>query len=320
MTTALVPTTQISAQDPAARLLALFLAGKSPHTIRAYHQDLGRLAAFLGVSGTQEAAAALLSAGQGGANAMALQFSNHLQAAGMSPSTINRALTSLCSMVKVGRMTGMIPWTLDVVRVESQAYRDTAGPGREVIQKMLAAVKDDPAGKRNAAIIGLLYGRGLRRGEVVSLDVGHFDERKSALSIMGKKRKEREWVGLSVTSFDAIKAWLTVHPFARRSLKTPSGVLSSAPLFVSLDRAHFGERLSGNGVLHIISTLGALVGAKARPHGLRHSAITDVLDRSGGDMRKAQKFSRHRSADTLNIYDDNRQDFGREMADLLEDK
>ena len=57
-----------------------------------------------------------------------------------------------------------------------------------------------------------------------------------------------------------------------------------------------------------------------RPHGLRHAAITAVLDRSGGNLRAAAKFSRHRDIRTLMIYDDNREDLGGAMARLISEE
>ena len=55
-------------------------------------------------------------------------------------------------------------------------------------------------------------------------------------------------------------------------------------------------------------------GPAARPHGLRHAAITEALDATGGDVRAVQRFSRHRSLATLQLYDDSRQDLGGQVA------
>ncbi|MGD1712147.1 hypothetical protein [Dapis sp. BLCC M172] len=51
---------------------------------------------------------------------------------------------------------------------------------------------------------------------------------------------------------------------------------------------------------------------------MRHSAITAVLERNGGNIRKAQSFSRHADPKTLMVYDDNLQQPQAEMSDLLE--
>jgi len=60
----------------------------------------------------------------------------------------------------------------------------------------------------------------------------------------------------------------------------------------------------------------ALIGL-VRPHGLRHAAITHALDVTGGDVRRVQKFSRHRDLRTLTVYDDNRQDIAGQVAAMV---
>jgi integrase/recombinase XerC len=64
----------------------------------------------------------------------------------------------------------------------------------------------------------------------------------------------------------------------------------------------------------MIRGLGADLGIKVWPHGLRHAAITEALDLTGGDVRKVKRFSRHRDLQTLVVYDDNRVDLGGEVA------
>ena len=89
---------------------------------------------------------------------------------------------------------------------------------------------------------------------------------------------------------------------------------------------HFGEtakfvrpasvtahRLTGQSIYNIVRTLGEKVGVTARPHQIRHSAITDALDLSG-DIRAVARFSRHKDIKVLMIYDDNRADLGGEVA------
>jgi integrase/recombinase XerC len=79
------------------------------------------------------------------------------------------------------------------------------------------------------------------------------------------------------------------------------------------------RRLAGNGIYHIIRPqLGARAGVKARPHGLRHTAITSSLDAFNGDYRNTRAFSRHASLDTVRGYDDDRADHAGQVAAALE--
>src|SRR5438093_1516323 len=60
-------------------------------------------------------------------------------------------------------------------------------------------------------------------------------------------------------------------------------------------------------------------GPKARRHWLRHQGITRALEVTGGNLRMVQRFSRHRDANTVQLYDDNREDLAGRVANLLGD-
>ena len=90
-----------------------------------------------------------------------------------------------------------------------------------------------------------------------------------------------------------------------------------SPLFIALDSAHSGHRLSGDGICKMVVRHSESAGIKKQmsPHRIRHSAITAALDATDGDVRKVQKLSRHRNLNTLMIYDDNR---GRDQQDVTQ--
>jgi integrase/recombinase XerC len=67
----------------------------------------------------------------------------------------------------------------------------------------------------------------------------------------------------------------------------------------------------------MVRELGRRLGMKVWPHGLRHAAITEALDLTGGNVRAVQRFSRHRDVRVLERYDDNRRDLGGEVAKLF---
>ena len=90
-----------------------------------------------------------------------------------------------------------------------------------------------------------------------------------------------------------------------------------SPLFIALDSAHSGYRLSGDGICKMVVRHSESAGIKKlmSPHRIRHSAITAAQDPTDGDVRKVQKLSRHRNLNTLMIYDDNR---GRDQQDVTQ--
>jgi hypothetical protein len=93
--------------SPAARLLRAFLNGRKPETITAYRQDLEDFQAFIQAPTIEQAASLLLARGPGGANALALDYKAHLMDRHLSANTINRRLTALRSLVKLGRTLGL---------------------------------------------------------------------------------------------------------------------------------------------------------------------------------------------------------------------
>src|SRR5262249_4961022 len=165
-----------SGLDPrgaAARLVEAFLAGRSPQTLRAYRKDLEDFAAFLGVPSVEAIPGALLGGAQGSASESAPRHRADLQGRGLAPATVNRRLAAIRSLVKLARVLGLVPWTLDVDGVRSETYRDTRGPGRQGFRQLLAALegRQDAKGLRDRALLRLLFDLGLRRAAAVPLDV-----------------------------------------------------------------------------------------------------------------------------------------------------
>jgi integrase/recombinase XerC len=247
----------------------------------------------------------LLSAGHGRANELALRYRAHLQGRGLAAATVNRRLAALRSLVKLGRTLGMVAWALEVDGVPAEGYRDTRGPGADGFRRLLAELdgRQDVKGVRDRAVLRLLFDLGLRRGEVSGLDVADFCPDGLALLVLGKGRSEKARLTLPGPTADAVRAWLAVRPGG-----------ADPALFVSLDVASRGHRLTGQAVYLVVRGLGEKAGVRARPHGLRHAAITAALDLLGGDVRRVQKFSRHRNVQTVLRYDDSRRDEGGDIA------
>ena len=298
---------------PVIDVVAAWLAGRNPRTLRAYSSDLGHFARFLGAPSASAAVETLLSLGHGQANASALAYRASMLDRGLSPATIARRLAALRSVVKVARTTGRIVWALDVESPKAERYRDTQGPGLagwRSLWKTAENAGDSPKARRDRAIVRLLYDRALRRGELAALDLADvtLDTDPPAISIIGKGRLERERLTVNTPTARALGSW------------TESRGLEPGPLFVRLDPgAVTPARLTGEGVRLIVRDLaqGAGLTRGVRPHGLRHASITEALELTGGNVRDVAKFSRHRDIRTLMIYDDRRSDVGGEITRRL---
>jgi integrase/recombinase XerC len=239
-----------------------------------------------------------------------LKYKALLQAAKLAPSTINTRLSALKSLVDHARKLKHCAWSLgDVQHVRVEKYRDTSGVGVDAFRSMLATVdRSTFGGKRDYAILRLLWDNALRRGELVATDVADF--RDGQLWIVGKGKSQKTAIDLAPPTVAALKEWLVVRDG-----------LPNEPLFVAVDRCAFGRRLSGRSVARIVEAAGITPEIEKRmsPHKIRHSSITAFLDASDGDVRTAQRLSRHSKLDTLMIYDDNRQGLQGKASIVLAD-
>lgn len=248
---------------------------------------------------------------------LVLDYKAHLIAAGKAEATVNNHLSAIRSLCKYAQKVGKCQWSLEEVEGEKVVvYRDTTGVTPEVFKRLFAVCdRSTIKGKRDYAILRLLWDNVLRRGEIHKLSLSNFDPGTSSLSILGKGRgTQAEKIKLSQVCVEAIQDWLKVRP--------QHSVLSTQPpaLFTALDRAHYGHPLTGDGIYHLVSrqlAKKAGITKQFSPHRCRHSGITAALDATNGDVRRVQKLSRHTSINTLIRYDDNRRNAQGEVTDLL---
>ncbi len=201
-------------------------------------------------------------------------------------------------------MNGLITWSIEIPRRQAKAYKDTKGCGAEAVEAAIIrlAGEDTPIAARDEAIIRLLWGLGLRRGEVARLELRHVDLRAKKLTILGKGRHEPERLDLTPKQLEALKRWLD-----HRGTKPGA-------LFWNFSRSGAAKQLTDQGIWRITRRHGL-----GRAHGVRHASITQALEKTGGDVRTAMRFSRHKDLNTLMIYDDNRRDGARKISEALEE-
>ncbi|HUX16636.1 MAG TPA: tyrosine-type recombinase/integrase [Phycisphaerae bacterium] len=329
-------------ETPAARVLAAFLATGSVHTRRAYACDLDAFCAFLAIAGRLPkaeptrptrprgggaqppesdrptgrrrgaAVAELLGWSPGHANEQVGRYAGWMRSAGYALTTVNRRVASLRSLVRTARLFGFIAWTVDVQVPRAAPLRDTRGPGRDGVERMIAVARDrtDAKGGRDLVILRMLFDLGLRRSELQTLDVAHvrLDARPPRVAILPKGRQQRDWMTLPLTTADAVAHWL--------ALRGPG----DGALITTRWNGSAGEpdrRITAEGIYAVVRQLAAAAGIHATPHGLRHAAITEALDLTGGDVRAVQQFSRHADLNHLKRYDDARRDDAGRIAEMV---
>jgi integrase/recombinase XerC len=296
--------------DAIGQLVKDFYAGLRSTTLKSYQQALSDFTRFLDVDRVDEAARVLLSRGPGKANQLVFQYRNDLAKRNLSVATINLRLAALRSLTRLGRIVGLIDFALEIRNLRDEGYRDTRGPGTDGVRRLLdqAAKHRSPAhAARDVALLRLMFDLGLRRGSVVSLDVEHLDLDESGIQVKVKGKTGRVRRSLPDQTKQALQHWLRYR-----------GDHSGA-VFVSFDRSRKSCRLTGRSVHRIIQRLGADVGIVARPHGLRHSAITAALDATNGNIRAVQKFAGHSDVRMIEKYDDCRRDVAGSVARRVAD-
>ncbi|HOB67276.1 tyrosine recombinase XerC [Ottowia sp.] len=166
------------------------------------------------------------------------------------------------------------------------------------------AQDDDPLLEaRDAAMVELLYGSGLRVGELVGLDVtpsdaaqragrGWIDLPAAEVQVQGKGGKRRA-VPLGRQAIDALQRWLYVRPQAA------IGGPAAQALFVG----RRGTRLTAQSVWQRLKRRSLLAGlaTPVHPHMLRHSFASHMLQ-SSGDLRAVQELLGHASIGTTQVY------------------
>ncbi len=290
---------------------------RSSNTKRAYEKDLKDF--FLFTAGRipdQNLALEFLHLEQRHAVAVVLKYKAHLvNKKKLAEATVNRRLSAIKSLTAMGRKLGVCNYTLEDVKAERlETYRDTTGISPADFRKILELVdRTTLKGKRDYAILRLLWDNALRRGEVCSLNVGDFNAQTSTLSILGKgKGTQKTVVDLSRKTVEALATWLIASGRTNK-LKQP--------LFTVIAYNGNGNRLTGEAIRRLVSELSKASGITKQmsPHRVRHSSITTVLDNNNGNYRATQRFSRHARPDVVMKYDDNRQKLQKQMTDILAD-
>ena len=159
---------------------------------------------------------------------------------------------------------------------------------------LLDGMKDDatPLGARDRAVFEMLYGTGLRVGEITSLDLGAFDAREGFVRVLGKGSKERE-VPVGGAAQRALEEWQRVR-----------GALSPRPGERALFLNARGTRLTPRGVQYLLRRRCLLTPHLLKtvsPHALRHSYATHLLI-NGADLRYIQALLGHASLATTQKY------------------
>ena len=258
----------------------------SPHTLSAYRSDLRQFAEWAARSHVTEL--------EGLDRVLLRRFVAYLGAKKLSRRSISRKTSALRSMLR---------WALLHEVIASDPSVDLVVPKLDKpLPKVMSAEDaaalcelppdDSPLGLRDRAILELLYGSGLRVGELCALDIDDLDLAGGSLIVMGKGRKERK-LPMTAPARRALERYLR----EARSELVQEG-RTTPVLFLGAR----GGRLGTRGVRAMLARYLRLEGVgEVGPHALRHSFATHLLD-NGADLRAVQELLGHESLQTTQVY------------------
>jgi integrase/recombinase XerC len=272
------------------RAVAAFLAhlkqerNASPHTLRAYAQDLGDFQRHLREELGREPRPRDVD------HLLIRAFLARLHRAGLKKSSSARKLAGLRTFFRYLCREGVL---------ERNPARSLLSPRTErripphldeaEVGALLEFPADDARQARARAILELLYATGIRCSELVGLDVAELDLDARLVRVVGKGRKQRI-VPFGRSAHQAILAYL--------ALRKPAHSRSDA-LFLNAR----GGRLTDRSVREILARRlrEAALARRISPHALRHSFATHLLER-GADLRSIQELLGHTSLSTTQRY------------------
>ena len=268
------------------------LTRASPNTVAAYRRDLEGFVEWAGRADIEDPAAV--------DRIVLRRYLAFLGTRGFEPRSIARKASSLRRYFAWLRHAGIID--ADPAR----SLRAPAGKGRlpHVLNASeLEVLLDDPPARvtedplevrlRDDAILEVLYGCGLRVGELCRLDLPDVALRNRTLTVWGKGGKQRQ-VPLGEPAAEALAGWL-----ARGRPLMLSGDVSPPPgdeAALFYNRRH--HRLTPRDVRRLLDRRAA---APTHPHALRHTYATHLLD-GGADLRAVQELLGHADVATTQLY------------------
>ncbi len=269
-----------------------------------------------------------------------------------APATANKHLAALRGVLKEAWRLGLLgaeeyQQAADVgdIRAATLPRGRALTPGE--LRALFGACADGTlAGIRDAALLAVLYGCGLRRAEAVGLDSGDYHPETRALTVRHGKGEKARIVYLPASGAALLAAWLLARLVLQQHFKVRTALLlrcsrldstsvltrwvpesgSAAvvlghpgPLFLPINkggRMTF-RRMAPQSIYDLLARRTAAAAVMAvSPHDLRRTFVSDLLD-AGVDLGTVQKLAGHASIATTTRYDRRGEHAKRQAADVL---
>ncbi|MGN6131231.1 MAG: tyrosine-type recombinase/integrase [Nocardioidaceae bacterium] len=216
-----------------------------------------------------------------------------------APATANRMLAALRGVLREAWRLGLMDGEQYQRATDLAAVRGQRLPaGRAVtageLSALFASCPPTPGGVRDAALIAVLYGTGVRRSEAAALDLADVNLATAAVTIKNGKGAKSRLTYAPAGALAALTTWLEIRGN------------SEGPLFWPVRRGgqlQPGHRLSGQAIRAILHRRAAAARvAPFGPHDLRRSTVGDLLD-AGADIATVARLAGHSNVQVTMTYD-----------------
>jgi integrase/recombinase XerC len=285
--------------------------GASAHTIRAYERELRGFTAYI---------AERFGPNQGPESIEHTDIRAYLGTLydrGLAKASAARALASIRSWFRWLARTGRLEQNAASLVATPKLPRHLPRvPSIEQMNRVVDSVAEDAASwpARDAAILELLYGCGIRNAELTGLNLDDIHWANEAILIRGKGHKQR-YVPLGDAAAEALRAYLAERAArlaaANNSKQVAAGEgkgIETQALFLNLQLRGMNKpgsdaRLTTRSVARIVKRIAILRGLSAdvHPHTLRHAFGTHLLE-EGADLRAIQELLGHERLSTTQRY------------------
>lgn len=254
------------------------------------------------------------------------EYRNRLSERGLKNATINARKAAVGAFLKTGHRLG---YTKTDGRGLLDGKRVEAGDTRGVDLKIFKQIPTTPrlrlevarrASKtaqlralRDEAILTVLCRRGLRRAAVINLKVSDFSHAHRTLVVKLKGREKPKRLAISQGTADAI---------ARYLLASGHGNELDSPLFRNFGRNPDvrGQGIKDTCIFNLVREAGARLGVPTlQPHDLRRAAITQISQKTNGNLVDVQEYSGHAKIETVRRYVRNAQGIEQRLVNLMDD-
>jgi integrase/recombinase XerC len=270
--------------------------GYSRHTVRNYRIDLEQFHRFLvdkGVSSKRKTSPPDLESID---FPLIREYLGSLFGA-YKKSSIARKLSAVRSFLHDAEKRGLLAQnpSAEISSPKLEKYIPTYLPVDEMFRLLDRPDASRPLGKRDRAILEVLYSCGLRVSELAGLDSGDVDFTERLIKVLGKGNKER-LVPVGREACRALEDYLGETSALRRRMHGSEG---EGPLFLNAR----GGRLTARSVGKLVKKYGrqGRLMLDISPHALRHTFATHLLD-GGADLRAVQELLGHASLSTTQKY------------------